>query len=124
MSARARDGLTAAAHATPHPYLLPHPALSLVSGRFVSPLKHNKFQDIYKMMACSYLSTAGVKPERPMAGCWTPPYSLPAPEPSQMTSFVRPSIAPVEVPSVPEPALDLTTTLKPRAHSSSDDDSE
>lgn len=77
------------------------------------------------MMACSYLSTAGVKSERTMAGCWTPPYSLPEPEASSVTSYIR-SLAPVGPPRAPasEPALDLTTTPKPRAQTSSDDDSE
>lgn len=77
-------------------------------------------------MACSYLSTAGVNSERTMAGCWTPPYSLPEPETTSVTSHIQPPLASVGLPSAPtsEPALDLTTTVKPRAQSSSDDDSE
>ncbi|CAH2104904.1 unnamed protein product [Euphydryas editha] len=79
------------------------------------------------MMACSYLSAAGIKPEPSMTGCWTPPYSLTEPEPSRVIPpVIRPPLPPIVSPSVllPEPALDLTTSLKPRAPSSSDGDSE
>lgn len=79
------------------------------------------------MMACSYLSAAGIKPEPAVTGCWTPPYSLVEPDPRRVVpSFIRPPLPPTVPPSVPlpEPALDLTTSLKPRAPSSSDVDSE
>ncbi|CAH2233995.1 jg9898 [Pararge aegeria aegeria] len=70
------------------------------------------------MMACSYLSATGQKPQPSMAGCWTPPYSLPEPEPTRMVPYVRP---PAACTLMSEPALDLTTTIKPRTASSDDD---
>ncbi|CAG4968663.1 unnamed protein product [Colias eurytheme] len=65
-----------------------------------------------RMMACSYLSTTSVKPDA-TTSCWNPPY---AGQPSH-------SFRPAPETSTMEPALDLTTSLKPRKPAS-DDDSE
>ncbi|OWR51872.1 hypothetical protein KGM_214276 [Danaus plexippus plexippus] len=87
------------------------------------------------MMACSYLSASGVKPQSSTTGCWTPPYCMPEPESSRMLPFTRPPLPPLVVPQLPpsplpslplsaaisEPALDLTTSMKSRVPSSEDD---
>lgn len=70
-------------------------------------------QLIFQMMACSYLSATSFKPES-SATCWTPPRV----EAGQ--NAFRPELEP-EMDSV-EPALDLTTSFKPKPPS--DDNSE
>ncbi|CAF4870563.1 unnamed protein product [Pieris macdunnoughi] len=54
------------------------------------------------MMACSYLSATSFKPE-PSASSWTPPRG----EPGQSAFRLEPE-------TDMEPALDLTTSLKPK----------
>lgn len=89
-------------------------------------------------MACSYLSTAGIKQEPSSAACWTPPAlaGIPCFEgPSTLSMpppYMRAPILGMGVPTatplpvvLPEPALDLSTTtssLHPRFPVSPRDD--
>lgn len=88
------------------------------------------------MMACSYLSTAGIKQEPSSAACWTPPAlaGLPYLEGPTTSSipYMRAPLVGIGVPTatpfpavLPEPALDLSTTtssLNPRFPTSPRDD--
>lgn len=90
------------------------------------------------MMACSYLSTAGIKQEPSGAACWTPPALAELPcfeSPSTLSMpppYMRAPLVGMGVPTatplsavLPEPALDLSTTtssLNPRFPTSPRDD--
>ncbi|CAH2066267.1 unnamed protein product, partial [Iphiclides podalirius] len=74
------------------------------------------------MMACSYLSAAGPKPQPSTAGCWTPPNYTCLPQPDSLSGptgplFAKPQAGTSLSATCQEPALDLSTnsaSLVPR----------